>query len=76
MDSKEWVEIEVPFIVTKLPAKAVALTELVFDYVVVNGPEKKMLTATLNHTNVPGKEKVASVVYISSDDANFQVTPI
>ncbi|MCB1095657.1 MAG: hypothetical protein KDN22_08800 [Verrucomicrobiae bacterium] len=63
---KEWVEIEVPFIVTKLPAKAVALSELVFKYyVVVNGPEKKMLTTTLNHTNVPGKEKVASVVYIS-----------
>lgn len=63
---KEWVEIEVPFIVTKLPAKAVALSELVFKYyVVVNGPEKKLLTTTLNHTNVPGKEKVASVVYIS-----------
>ena len=63
---KEWVEIEVPFVVTKLPDKAVALSELVFKYyVVVNGPEKMLLSTTLNHTNVPGKEKVASVVYIS-----------
>lgn len=64
--AKEWVEIEVPFVVNKLPAKAVALDELTFKYyVVVNGPEKRMLTTTLSHTNVPGREKIASVVYIS-----------
>lgn len=63
---KEWVEIEVPFVVNKLPDKAVALEQLVFRYyVVVDGPEKKMLTTTLTHTNVPGKEKIASVAYIS-----------
>ena len=63
---KEWVEIEVPFIVNKLPARAVALESLTFKYyVVVGGPKKKLLTTTLTHTNVPGKEKIASVVYIS-----------
>lgn len=63
---KSWIEIEVPFVVNKLPAKMVALDQLSFKYyVVLNGPKKKLLTTTLNHTNVPGKEKVASVVYIS-----------
>ena len=28
-------------------------------------PKKRLLSTTLNHTSVPGKEKVASVVYIS-----------
>ena len=64
---KEWVEIEVPFTVNKLPDKAVALDALTFRYyVVVNSPDKKkLLTTTVTHTNVPGKENVASVVYIS-----------
>ncbi|MGK0189158.1 MAG: hypothetical protein ACI9R3_004975 [Verrucomicrobiales bacterium] len=62
---KEWIELEVPFSV-KLPGKMVALDSLSFKYyVVLNGPKKTLLTATLNHSNVPGNEKIASVVYIS-----------
>lgn len=69
---KEWLEFEVPFIAAAPRGAATAITtydQLTFKYYLfLDNPDKKkqrILTAEVNHVNVPIGEGMASVVYLS-----------
>ncbi len=68
---KEWIEIESTLKVSppKGDSKSEVIPELTFNYYVyLNGPvaeNRRVLTGTVVHTNVPLKETVHAVVYIS-----------
>ncbi|MFN0128762.1 MAG: Amuc_1102 family pilus-like protein [Verrucomicrobiales bacterium] len=69
---KDWLEFEVPFIAS--PPNSLRSTFTSFDvlnfkyYLYLDNPDdkkKRILTADLNHVNVPINEPLASVVYLS-----------
>jgi hypothetical protein len=69
---KDWLEFEIPFIATAPRGAPSALTtydQLTFKYYLfLDNPDKKkqrILTADVNHVNVPLNEGLASVVYLS-----------
>ena len=71
---RDWLEIEIPFVAEYMSAKGKrekVVPELTFEYYIYLDAKSKenarVLTATLNHVNIPAREKVASVVYVSPD---------
>jgi hypothetical protein len=65
---REWLEVEFPFKAGKLKDKPDAKfhDSLTFKYyVVLDGKQKKMLTAEVVHVNIPMLRDAATVVYIS-----------
>jgi hypothetical protein len=69
---KDWLEFEIPFIATAprgAPSTLTTYDQLTFKYYLfLDNPDKKkqrILTADVNHVNVPLNEGLASVVYLS-----------
>jgi hypothetical protein len=60
---KKWLEVEVEFSVTDLPANVEVIDELTFEYIVdING---KLCIGEVTHVNIPKGKSLYSIMYMS-----------